>query len=861
MSGERNTTDHGRLSRVVGRSPPLTESGDAVRHALLRRTRLHMSQTTGTQTESIRAVVDRARHGYEDSVTDEAVDRLVTEIERNLYDGATRAERYDAVVDAAAARIERDPAYKTVAARVFRERYEHEVLGDDGDRRDRERAYRDSLHDLVDRGIEADLLDERMADYDLDALADELVLDRDDELDYLAMETLYQRYFLKTNDGERLELPQVFWMRVAMGVALREEPGEREAYAKEFYEVLSTLRFVHSTPTLFHAGTSHPQLSSCYLTTVADDLDDIFRSYHEHAKLSKWSGGLGNDWTNLRASGSLIESTGVESTGTVPFLKISNDVTAAINRSGKRRGAAAAYLECWHLDYPDFVDLRRNTGDERRRTHDMNTAAWIPDLFMKRVEADEEWTLFSPDEVPDLHSTYGEEFEELYREYEKQAENGELRQFRTVDAADLWRKTLTRLFETGHPWITFKDPSNVRSPQDHAGVVNSSNLCTEITLNTSDEETAVCNLGSVNLAKHVDSDGDGIDSDGDGFQRDRLADTVETAMRMLDNVVDLNFYPTENAERSNMRHRPVGLGVMGFHEALLEQRVPMASEEAVAVADELQELVAYHAILNSSRLAAERGSYESYEGSKWDRGLFPQDTLDLLEAERGREIPVESEERLDWETVREHVAAHGMRNSNTMAVAPTATISTIAGTTPSIEPIYSNLYVKSNMSGDFTVVNDHLVADLKDEELWNAETRDRIKYHDGSIQEIDEIPADVRELHRGAFEIDPRHQLRLTAQRGVWIDQSQSHNVFFPSTDGTLLDDVYKTAWELGLKTTYYLRTLGASQVEKSTLDMREYDDTQTRDGGADDTDASAEESTDACDLPSVEDPTCDSCQ
>ncbi|WP_281244223.1 ribonucleoside-diphosphate reductase subunit alpha [Halogranum rubrum] len=846
---------------VVGRYSPLTRSGDTVRRLgraerTGERVTSDMSQTTTTQRDRIRAVVERTRRGFEHSVTDESVDRLVTDVERNLYGGATRAERYDAVVDAAAARIERDPAYKTVAARAFRERYEHEVLGE---YEDREQAYRDSLRDLVARGVDADLLDERMADYDLDALADALVLDRDDELNYLAMETLYQRYFLKTNDDERLELPQVFWMRVAMGVALREDPDEREAYAKEFYDVLSTLRFVHSTPTLFHAGTTHPQLSSCYLTTVADDLDDIFRSYHEHAKLSKWSGGLGNDWTNLRASGSLIESTGVESTGTVPFLKISNDVTAAINRSGKRRGAAAAYLECWHLDYPDFVDLRRNTGDERRRTHDMNTAAWIPDLFMKRVEADEAWTLFSPDEVPDLHSTYGEEFEELYREYEQKAEAGELRQYRTVDAADLWRKTLTRLFETGHPWITFKDPANVRSPQDHAGVVNSSNLCTEITLNTSDEETAVCNLGSVNLAKHVESDGDGIASDGDGFQRERLADTVETAMRMLDNVVDLNFYPTENAERSNMRHRPIGLGVMGFHEALMQQRVPMASDEALTVASEIQELVAYHAILNSSRLAAERGSYESYDGSKWDRGLLPQDTLDLLEAERGREIPVDSEERLDWDAVREHVAAHGMRNSNTIAVAPTATISTIVGTTPSIEPIYSNLYVKSNMSGDFTVVNDHLVADLKREGLWSAETRDRIKYHDGSIQQLDEIPDDVQELHRGAFEIDPRHQLRLTAQRGVWIDQSQSHNVFFPSTDGSLLDDVYKTAWKLGLKTTYYLRTLGASQIEKSTLDMREYSDTQTR-GDSGVTDEESTES-DACDLPSVEDPTCESCQ
>ncbi|WP_132058619.1 ribonucleoside-diphosphate reductase subunit alpha [Halorussus amylolyticus] len=813
-----------------------------------------MSQTT-TTTDTIRAVIDRARRGNEDVVTDEVLADLVTETERSLYEGASREELYDAAIGAATARVERDPAYKRVAAALFREQYNREVIGERPD--DLDSAYRETFAENVVRGVTEGLLDERMLAYDLDEMAGALVPDRDERFDYMALDTLYQRYFLKTADGERLELPQGFWMRVAMGLALREPVAEREERAQEFYEVMSTLRFVPSSPTLFHAGTTHAQLSSCYLTTVPDDLEGIFDSYKGHAQLSKWSGGLGNDWTPLRASGALIESTGVESTGVVPFLKISNDVTAAINRSGKRRGAACAYLACWHLDYPEFIDLRRNTGDERRRTHDMNTAAWIPDLFVKRVQAGEEWTLFSPDEVPELHETYGAEFEELYREYEEKAEAGELRQYETVDAADLWRDTLTRLFETGHPWITFKDPCNVRSPQDHEGVVHSSNLCTEITLNTSQDEHAVCNLGSVNLSEHTGSD---------GLDRERLRESVETGMRMLDNVVDLNFYPTEEAERSNMRHRPIGMGVMGFHESLIEQGVPFASEDAVEFADEAQEFVSYHAIRTSAELAGERGAYPSFEGSKWDRDILPHDTLDLLEDERGREIPLPREERLDWDAVRETIAEYGMRNSNTMAIAPTATISTIAGTTPSIEPLYSNLYVKSNMSGDFTVVNDHLVADLKDRDLWSAELVDRIKFHDGSIQEIDEIPADVRERHRSAFEIDPRHQLRLTARRGQWIDQSVSHNVFFPSTDGSLLDDVYQTAWELGVKTTYYLRTLGASQIEKSTLDMAEYGKTQTRgqssaDDGAGGGDSEDDESNDESDLPSVEDPTCEACQ
>ncbi|AFO57175.1 ribonucleoside-diphosphate reductase subunit alpha [Natrinema sp. J7-2] len=812
-----------------------------------------MSQQSTVTTQEIRSIIDRARTDIETSLTATEWDDIVTEIERNLYDGAAIDEVYQAAIQALTARVEAEPRLKRVAAAVFRQRYYREILGEDLTGFELDRAYRETFVTNLHRAIDLELLDERLSErFDLEDLADYLALERDQAFEYMAMETLYQRYFCKTEqNGDRLELPQAFWMRVAMGLAIEEDDPQKRA--KEFYDVLSKLEFTPSTPTLFHSGSTHPQLSSCYLTTVQDDLENIFDSYKHHAQLSKWSGGLGNDWTNIRSAGALIESTGVESTGVVPFLRISNDVTAAINRSGKRRGAACAYLACWHLDFPAFTDLKRNTGDERRRTPDMNTAAWIPDLFMKRVENGEKWTLFSPDEVPNLHDLSGEAFEERYREYEQQAENGELRQYDRVDAADLWRKMLTRLFETGHPWLTFKDPCNVRSPQDHVGTVHSSNLCTEITLNTSADEHAVCNLGSVNFATHV--------SNGE-LDREYLAETIETAMRMLDNVVDLCFYPTDEAERSNMRHRPIGLGTMGFHDALMQLGVPMDTEEAVAKANRWQEFVSYHAILNSSKLAAERDPYPSYEGSKWDRGLLPQDTVDLLEDERGREIPTDREETLDWASVREHVEEHGMRNSNTMAIAPTATVSTINGTTPSIEPLYSNLYVKSNMSGEFTIINDQLVEDLRGLGLWDEEMTDRIKYHDGSIQEIDAIPDELKRLYRSAFEIDPRHQLRLTAHRQTWIDQSVSHNVFFPSTDGSLLTDVYETAWELGLKTTYYLRTLGASQIEKSTLDMSEYGKTQHRDGSSSESlESDGGHPTDDGDLCRVEDPTCEACQ
>ncbi|WP_188978970.1 ribonucleoside-diphosphate reductase subunit alpha [Halocalculus aciditolerans] len=815
-----------------------------------------MSHATTDSDATVRRLLDDARTATEIEIE---IDELVEDAERGLPSDPTREQRYEAAIGAATARAERGPAYDDLAAALHRRQYEETHFGEPLSGFDRDKAYRAAFVENLREADEHGLLDERMLDtFDLDALADELEPERDHDFGYMALDTLHQRYYLREGpDSEPLELPQAFWMRVAMGLALEED--DPQARAVEFYGVLSRFEFTPSTPTLFHAGTAHPQLSSCYLTTMEDDLEGIFDGYKGHAKLSKWSGGLGNDWTNVRAAGSRIESTGVESTGVVPFLRISNDVTSAINRSGKRRGAAAAYLAPWHLDYPDFLDLKRNTGDERRRTPDMNTAAWIPDLFMERVEEGGEWTLFSPNEVPELHETYGEEFREQYEKYEEKAENGELRQYETRDAEALWRQTLTRLFETGHPWITFKDPSNIRSPQDHEGVVHSSNLCTEITLNTSEDETAVCNLGSVNFETHV--------SDSE-LDRERLAETIETAMRMLDNVVDLCFYPTEKAERSNMRHRPVGLGVMGFHAALMACGIPMRSEDAVEKANRWQEFVSYHAILESSKLAKERGTYDSYEGSKWDRGLLPQDTVDVLEEERGREIPTDRSESMDWFVVREHVAEHGMRNSNTMAVAPTATVSTINGTTPSIEPVYANLYVKSNMSGDFTIRNDYLVDDLEERGLWDEDLRDRLKYHDGSVQEIDRVPDDLQELYRGAFEIDPRHQLRLTAHRGTWIDQSISHNVFFPSTDGSLLDDVYREAWKLGVKTTYYLRTLGASQFEKSTLDMHEYGKTQHR--GDDAGDGSGETAADGGEpkgesggdeLCRVEDPTCEACQ
>ncbi|REK00118.1 MAG: ribonucleoside-diphosphate reductase subunit alpha [Acidobacteria bacterium] len=766
---------------------------------------------------NVKKVEDALRRAA-DGLVDVDVDLVLREVVHNVYDRIPTVQVQNAMVLSAAAYIERDPAYNKLAARLQRQIVCREVIGRSTSRKELDKAYRDAFKRSIVDGLAAKRYDERLGRFDLDLMAASLKLERDDEFTYLGMQTLYDRYLMRNQRSEVLELPQGFWMRVAMGLSI-EEPNATER-ALEFYEVFSQLLYVASTPTLFHSGTSHPQLSSCYLTTIDDHLAHIFKSLGDNAQLSKWSGGIGNDWSNIRATGAHIQSTNVDSQGVVPFLKIANDVTMAINRSGKRRGATCAYLETWHYDIEDFLDLRKNTGDDRRRTHDMNTANWIPDLFMKRVREDAHWTLFSPDEVPDLHHTYGRDFERRYLEYEARGERGEMRLYKRVQARDLWRKMLTMLFETGHPWITFKDACNVRSPQDHVGVIHSSNLCTEITLNTSADETAVCNLGSINLARHI--------TDG-RIDEARLAQTVECAIRMLDNVVDINFYPTPEARNSNLRHRPVGLGVMGFQDALYQLDVNFDSEEAIEVADRIGEIIGYHAILGSSRLAAERGTYESYPGSKWDRGLFPLDTLHLLEQERGVPVTVPRTERLDWSIVREHVAEHGMRNSNTMAIAPTATISNISGCFPCIEPIYKNIYVKANISGEFTIVNRYLVEDLKQLGLWGDEMLEQLKYYDGNVQMIDAIPEALRAKYKEAFEIDALHCIRLSAVRSKWIDQSQSHNVFLKGTSGKKLSEVYMAAWEAGLKTTYYLRSLAATQVEKSTLDAAKYGFTQKR--------------------------------
>jgi len=783
---------------------------------------LHTFTVAGKQgkqpldTHRLRETILWASAGYSD-VIDASL--IIEETLRNVFDGMSKQEVADALVLATVAFIERDPGYGYVAARLlFKKLYKlvtkRTVLHSDVDH-----EYSRAFVRAIQAGVEQGLFDKRMLDFNLEHLALAIVPERDHLIDYMGLRTLYERYFLKIED-EHVELPQIFWMRVAMGVALNEP--DREDKAIEFYNSMSLLRYVPSTPTLLHSGLKRAQLSSCFLSTTGDDLKDIFKAYSDTAQLLKWSGGVANDWTNIRATGAIIKSIRIESQGLIPFLKISNDTTAAINRSGRRRAASVVYVENWHYDYEDFLDLRRNTGDERRRAHDINTASWIPDLFMKRVEQDGDWTLFSPEEVPDLHDIYGKKFEDAYVAYEQKAKEGKIELFKTIPAKQLWRKMLSRLFETGHPWITFKDACNVRSPQDHAGVVHSSNLCTEITLNTSADEVAVCNLGSVNLGRHV------VNGKIDDVL---LAHTVSSAVRMLDNVVDINFYPIDETRNSNMRHRPIGLGIMGFQDALYTMGINFSDEKARAFADESTEKIAYHAILSSSKLAQERGTYQSYKGSKWDRGILPQDTIDLLEKERGLPVKVKRGGVLDWTPVREHIKKHGMRNSNTMAIAPTATISTISGCFPCIEPIYKNIYVKSNMSGEFTVVNKYLIEDLKARGLWSKEMLDELKFNDGSLDKIAAMPQDLKDKHQEAFAIDPLWLIEITAARGKWIDQSQSHNVFMSNVSGKMLNDVYFAGWHAGLKTFYYFRTLGASQVEKSTLDAKKFGFTQKRAG------------------------------
>ena len=766
--------------------------------------------------EKIKRSLGFAARGYEDTVD---IQGLAEQCRGEVYDNIPTAEIARSLVMVARSFIELDPAYSKVAARLMLAKLYKDLIGSGIDYARLDQQYREAFARNIQNGVGVGKLDKRMLEFDLEALALHLQPMRDDLLRYLGVQRLYDQYFLKNADTrEVLEAPQMFWMRVAMGLAMGED--EKTKRAQEFYEVLSTLRYVPSSPTLYHAGMARAQLSSCFLSTVGDDLHEIFKSYGDSAHLLKWAGGMGMDWTPVRATGALVQSTGVESQGVVPFLKIMNDVTISINRSGRKRGATCVYLETWHYDIEDFLELRKNTGDDRRRTHDMNTANWIPDLFMKRVRDDGDWTLFSPNEASDLHETYGKTFEVRYIAYEKKADAGELYLWKRIKARELWKKMLAMLFETGHPWITFKDPSNIRSPQDHVGVVHNSNLCTEITLNNSASETAVCNLGWINFAEHVTN---GV------FDEAKAAETVRIGMRMLDNVVDLNYYPTAETKRSNMRHRPVGLGMGGFHDALYQINILFDSEAAVEFADRSMEVIAYHAYLASAMMASERGAYETFKGSKWDRGILPQDTLALLEAERGEHVPVSRRTALDWTAVRAAIQQYGMRNSNCIAVAPTASTSNVVNAIPSIEPIYKNIYVKSNMSGDFTVVNEYLVHDLKKLGLWSREMLNMIKFKDGNISTIAGIPEVLKEKYKEVFQINPKWLIRAAAHRGKWIDQSQSLNIFFTGSSGKQLSELYQYAWEMGLKTTYYLRTLAASQVEKSTVSTAEFGSTHVR--------------------------------
>jgi ribonucleoside-diphosphate reductase alpha chain len=768
---------------------------------------LEGGQRVALDMNQLRARIETACSGLGADVKAEPI---LAETMRNLYDGVPMDEVYKASILAARTLIEKDPDYTYATARLLFHTISREVLGRDVAQADMGAAYIEYFPGFIKRGVENELLDEKLMQFDLKRLGAALKPERDMQFDYLGMQTLYDRYFLHVGK-QRIELPQAFFMRVAMGLSLNEI--DREARAIEFYEVLSSFDFMSSTPTLFNSGTLRSQLSSCYLTTVPDDLDGIYESIKENALLSKFAGGLGNDWTRVRALGSRIKGTNGESQGVVPFLKVVNDTAVAVNQGGKRKGAVCTYLETWHLDIEEFLELRKNTGDDRRRTHDMNTANWIPDLFMRRVMEKGSWTLFSPSNVPDLHDLFGADFEKAYVAYEEKAARGEIKPARTIEASDLWRKMLTMLFETGHPWITFKDACNVRSPQQHAGVVHSSNLCTEITLNTSDTETAVCNLGSVNLQQHL-KDGE----NGKVLDHAKLQRTITTAMRMLDNVIDINYYAVKKARDSNLRHRPVGLGLMGFQDSLYELRIPYASQAAIEFADQSMEAISYYAYWASTELARERGTYSSYRGSLWDKGILPLDTLDLLAKARGGYVEVDRSATLDWDSLRNKIAKDGMRNSNCVAIAPTATISNIIGVDASIEPCFGNLSVKSNLSGEFTVINSYLVRDLKRLGLWDDVMVMDLKHFDGSLSPIDRVPQEIKQLYATAFEVETQWLVEAAARRQKWIDQAQSLNIYMAGASGKKLDETYKLAWLRGLKTTYYLRTMSATHAEKSTV-------------------------------------------
>ena len=819
--------------------------------ALQEHSGIKVADSSGQQKLLDIARLEQVVHHACDGLEDIDPQPIIDETLRNLYEGVPEKDVATALTMSARTLIEKEPNYTYVAARLLLDSLRREALTflagkpAEATQEEMKTNYAAYFEDYIRRAADVELIDPRLAkEYDLKALAKAIDPMRDYQFTYLGLQTLYDRYFLHS-DNTRFELPQAFFMRVAMGLAINEI--EREKRTIEYYRLLSSFDFMSSTPTLFNSGTLRPQLSSCYLTTVPDDLFGIFDAIKDDAMLSKFAGGLGNDWTPVRAMGSHIKGTNGKSQGVVPFLKVANDTAVAVNQGGKRKGAMCAYLETWHLDIEEFLDLRKNTGDDRRRTHDMNTANWIPDLFMKRVSEEKEWTLFSPDETPDLHDLYGNEFEARYNHYEQLAEQGTIKTSKKIPAVDLWRKMLSMLYETGHPWITFKDPCNVRSPQGHVGAVHSSNLCTEITLNTSDQEIAVCNLGSVNLAAHVTED---------GLDLDKLEKTINTAMRMLDNVIDYNYYSVGKARASNLRHRPVGLGMMGFQDALYKLRLAYASEEAVQFADTSMEAISYYAIKASTDLAEERGTYATYKGSLWSQGILPFDSVKLLEKTRGSFLTVDQSTTLDWDSLRKRVKTVGMRNSNTMAIAPTATISNICGVTQSIEPTYQNLFVKSNLSGEFTVANPYLISDLKRRNLWDNVMVNDLKYYDGSVQDIDRIPDDLKQLYRTAFEVDPRWLVEAGSRRQKWIDQAQSLNLYMAEPSGQKLDNLYKLAWVRGLKTTYYLRSMGATHVEKST--MQNHQEGKLNAVQSDGSQVNNSSAPSAC---SILDPDCDACQ
>ena len=843
-SGERKVARTYVLYREDRRNARREEENEQTKQEPKVKSQIIVKLEDGTEEkldiERIRKVVQEACIELEGTSSEE----IVKEAEKNLYDGVSLEDVKTSLVMTSRTLVEKEPNYTYATARILLDNIRTEALRylevtKTATHQEMQNLYPIALKAFIGKGIKNGILNPELSSFDLEKLGKALDKERDNQFTYLGLQTLYDRYFIH-DDETRYELPQVFFMRVSMGLALDEKDKENKAI--EFYKLLSSFDYMSSTPTLFNAGTKHSQLSSCYLTTVPDDLHGIYGAIQDNAMLSKWAGGLGNDWTPVRGLGSKIKGTNGKSQGVVPFLKVVNDTAVAVNQGGKRKGAVCSYLETWHVDIEEFVELRKNTGDDRRRTHDMNTANWVPDLFMERVTEGKHWTLFSPNDTPDLHDMYGQIFKERYEEYENKTETGEIAFYKKVDAKELWKKMLSMLFETGHPWITFKDACNIRSPQQHAGVIHSSNLCTEITLNTNQEEIAVCNLGSVNLTHHIKNG---------ALDEKKLETTINTAIRMLDNVIDINYYAVKAAENSNNKHRPIGLGIMGFHDTLYALNIPYASEKAIEFADKSMEMVSYYAIKASSNLAEERGQYSSFSGSLWSQGILPIDSLENLKDSRGEEyFDVNNSSTMDWKKLRELIKKQGMRNSNVMAIAPTATIANITGVSQSIEPTYQNLFVKSNLSGEFTVVNLYLVNALKKEGLWDDVMINDLKYFDGNVDKIARIPEQIKNLYATAFDIEPKWIIESASRRQKWIDQSQSLNLYINEPNGKKLDVMYRMAWLKGLKTTYYLRSKGATTAEKSTIHTGELNAVST--------------SSEAAPLPeacSVTDPDCDACQ